>query len=419
MNLRHYFRLNLQAFCFGLFSITILFLLHLLPVNQIFIDPFSEAIKHHDVMDIAFSKFRDHNKLELFDTNLVVINSGVTDRTKLAKTIGLLNKMETKAVGLDLLLDTLSHTSADSILSRSIQSSSNIVLGYTFQENKKLHQSIIQFQADSFFAKGKLSGFVNLGTNDSFSVRAYEPYHIINGNRQPSFSTQIAKLAYPETEKFLANRKTDKQWINFRRVQPGLASMVFPINSDSATHYTLLEMNHFLRDSSLYKENNFFKNKIVLIGFTGENEQALSMKDRYYTPLNERYTGRSRPDMSGVIIHANILSMIKANDFINDVPESMLYLISLFIFYINYIIFLKIHSKLKPAGGVVIRLIQILEFIILFSISISLLVRFNTKLGFFLIATSVILSFELFEIYERRLEHWVNGWINKLRNLYG
>lgn len=418
MNLRRYFRINIHAFCFGVFATGILFILHLLPINQIFIDPFSEAIKHHDVMDIAFSKFRDHNKAELFDSNIVVINSGITNRERLAKSISLLNSMGTKVIGLDLLVDTFYNTRSDTMLRNAIQEADNIVLGYTFKEGKQKEDSNLGIIPHPFFASGKLKGYVNLATNDSFSIRAYEPFHIIEGKKEPSFTTKIAQLTNPVAEQNLTHLKSDKQWINFRRVQPGLASMIFPINKDSAIHYTLIEMYNLLRDSSLYLSNNYFKNKIVLIGFVGENEHALSMKDRYFTPLNEQYTGRSKPDMSGVFIHANIISMVLANDFIKDIPEWVLYIFSLFIFYLNYLIFSAMQSSYNPAGGVIIRLIQVVEFIILFSVAIILLVRFNTKLGFFLIATSVILSFELFEIYERRLEHTVNGWITSLRNIY-
>lgn len=418
MKFRRYIRLNFQALCFALFSTFILFVLHHLPVNQIFIDPFSEAIKQHDVMDIAFSKFRDHNKIALFDTNIVVLNSGITNRANLAKTITLLNAYKVRAMGIDLLFDTMSTQSpkADTLLQSAIKRSKNLVLGYYFIENKHGDNKLSFAKTKPFFSANTKQGYVNLATNDNFSVRAYEPYHQFEKGKEPAFSTQIALTAFPEYESRLTSRNSEKQWINFRRVQPGAVSMIHPINSGRATHYTLMDIDVFLRDSSLYKENNYFKNKVVIIGFVGESEKALSMEDRYFTPLNEQYTGRSKPDMSGIFIHANILSMVFNNDFIDDIPEWVLYLIAIFIFYLNYLVFSRILSRLKPAGGVLIRLIQVLEFSVLFTISVVLLVKLNMKLSFFLIATSVILSFELFEIYERRLEHSVDLWISKVRN---
>ncbi|MBK8643836.1 MAG: hypothetical protein IPN15_17025 [Saprospiraceae bacterium] len=41
-----------HGFVFSIISVLFLFLLHHLPVNQLFIDPFSEAIKHQDLIDV-------------------------------------------------------------------------------------------------------------------------------------------------------------------------------------------------------------------------------------------------------------------------------------------------------------------------------------------------------------------------------
>ena len=76
----------IHALTYSGFSLLFVYLMHHLPVNQLFIDPFSEAIKSHDIMDVAFSKFRDKRKIS-FDSRIVIINSGITDRAKLAKTI--------------------------------------------------------------------------------------------------------------------------------------------------------------------------------------------------------------------------------------------------------------------------------------------------------------------------------------------
>jgi CHASE2 domain-containing sensor protein len=411
-------KIHSHAFIFGLFASLVLFGLHLLPVNQIFIDPFSEAIKQHDVMDIAFSKFRDHNQSNLFDTNIVIINSGITNRMKVGTTIQLLNQFKTKAIGVDLLFDTLSYSKADTTLHKALQSSNNVVLGYTFFEKTLGSKTLAGSTSHPFFTDKIQQAFVNLATNDGFSVRAFEPFHNINNSKSNAFALEIVKNVKPNIEETLLKRNLKKEWINFRRVQPGFTSMRFPINSGHSTHYTLIEMNDFLRDSALYRQNDYFKNKIILIGFTGESVSSFSMQDRYFTPLNEQYTGRSWPDMHGVVIHANIISMLLSNDFINDVPEWVLYLIAFLIFYLNYLFFLKLQPKIKNRSGVYIRLLQVLEFIFLFSISVLLIVQFNTKLGFFLIATAVILSFELFEIYERRLEHFISRKISVLQSFF-
>lgn len=61
-----------------------------------------------------------------------------------------------------------------------------------------------------------------------------------------------------------------------------------------------------------------------------------------------------------------------------------------------------------------IRLFQIFEFVILFTLAILLLVFWSWKLSFFFIATAIILSYELYEIYERKLDDLIERGISKL-----
>ena len=407
------YRQTLHAAIFAALSLLLLYALHLLPINQLFIDPFSEAIKHHDVMDVSFSKFRNHNKPELFDKNIIIINSGITDREKLANTINLVNARGSKAIGLDLILDTLYEKHSDTLLRDALQNANDkIVLGFTLNELSKQITMNVNLHSLPFFCNGLKQGYVNLATNDGFSVRAFVPYLITSNERIPAFSTQLASMLDSNIQKILKYRNNNTEWINFRRVQPGKSSMIYPINRKKAVHYILMEMDKFIADSSLY-DSSFFKDKIVLIGFCGETENSLSMNDRYFTPLNEQYTGRSLPDMFGVVIHANIISMLLDKDFIEEFYISLIYLIAFLISFINYFCFKGIIQKYRFMQRLYVRLFQILEFLFFFSTAIIILAFWNWKLSFFFIATTIILSFELFHIYESKLHDHFDKWISK------
>ena len=161
-------------------------------------------------------------------------------------------------------------------------------------------------------------------------------------------------------------------------------------------------MSEFLEDTASFKAD-YFKDRIVLIGFSGENENTFSMKDRYYTPINEKYHGRSLPDMHGVTVHANIISMLLDEDYIDEVPEYILYFIAFLIYVINYMLFLRLIKKKLFVVLPISRLIQLLQFIVLLSTCVLLLQYLSIKCGFIIIITSVILSFELFEFYYDKL----------------
>jgi CHASE2 domain-containing sensor protein len=409
---------TLHAVIYTTLSFCLLYLLHLLPVNQLFIDPFSEAIKQHDVMDIAFSKFRNHDKLDLFDDKIIIINSGITDREELAKTINLVNDKGALAIGLDLILDTFYAKRSDTLLRDAmIRANGKLVLGYTLDEQANHITTSINENTIPFFSKGIKEAYVNLATNDGFSVRAYVPYiETEKANEiKTAFSTELANMLDSTTLNILKKRNHEFEWVNFKRIQPGERSMVFPINSKRNVHYIQIDIDKFIQDSSIY-DSTFFQNKIVLIGFCGETQNSFSMNDRYFTPLNQQYTGRSLPDMFGVVIHANIISMLLEKSFINEVPHSIIYLICFLIFFINFHCFTFIILKFKKMQGFYIRLFQFSEFILLFCLAIVLLAFGNLKLGFFFIATSVVLSFELFTIYERELDKYFESWITRLRN---
>lgn len=408
---------KIHALIYAVFSLGLLYFLHLLPVNQLFIDPFSEAIKHHDIVDITFSKFRDHNAPGLFDARIVIVNSGVTDREKIAGAIRLADKMEAGAIGLDLLFDSTLQNRKDSLLQTAIQEAQDkLVMGYSLGEISPRGEFIAGMQSHTFFRKGLQEGYVNLGTNDGFSVRAFNPYKQEEGQTKTAFATVLAQMMDSSLANDLKKRNYNSEWINFRRVQPGASSMKFPVNSKKTVSYILVDIEKFLADSAQYNIS-FLKDKIVLIGFCGENETAFSMKDRYFTPLNEQYTGRSLPDMHGVVIHANIISMLLDRDFINDAGENAIYLISFLIFYFNFFFFTRIHHRYHLLQRLTIRMFQILEFIFFFSLCVVLLAFFNLKLGFFIIATSIILSYELFLIYDRKMVDSVEARIYKIKKM--
>lgn len=399
----------LHAMISSIMATMFLFILHHLPIYQIFIDPFSEAIKNHDIMDVAFSKFRNHNDPALFDEDVFIINSQITDKVALAKTLEILDAKQAKSIGIDLLLSH-EELSVDTVL-RSFLDNPNVVLGYTFEDNKE-HVSSNIIKSDPFFKAKRKEAYVNLGSNDGFSIRNFEPFHEIEGAKDEAFSVKLVRLIDPTKVEALSQRKISKEWINFRRKQPGEINKNYPINSEAVTHYAQVNMIDFIQDSASY-DDDYFKDKVVLIGFCGENDKALSMKDRYFTPLNEKYSGRSMPDMHGVVVHANIISMILDGDFINEINEGWLYLLAFFIYFINFLIFNWLVKKKLFFTVATSRLIQIAQFIVLFTISIYLITQLNIKVGFVLIITAVVLSFELFEFYHHRFQHLFDKWFGK------
>ncbi len=404
----------LHGFLFTVLSVLLLFVIHHLPINHIFIDPFSEAIKSQDVMDIALSKFRNHDQ-NRFDNRIFILNSEITDRRNISEAIERISQDEVTAIGLDLLFDSLYNDQRDTILAESFKGKP-IVLGYSFNDTGHHGLPPEKFEKDlfsnSYFTDHATEGFINLGTQDGFTVRTFLPTLKINEEMYHSFALEMADKKDDKIKEVMKKRKYKPEWINFRRKQPGNINKRFPINEDALIHYQMTSVDQFLKDTLKYP-SGFFDDKLVLIGFCGESEESMSMKDRYFTPLNEQSGGRSLPDMHGVVVHANIISMLLDRDFIYELSEKFLYLISFLIFFVNFFIFKKIMQKRIFFSFFVVRLVQIFEFILFFTLCVILIAKFNIKLGFILIITAVIMSFELFEFYEHKLEPRFDKFLNR------
>ncbi|RZK50997.1 MAG: CHASE2 domain-containing protein [Pedobacter sp.] len=82
-----------------------------------------------------------------------------------------------------------------------------------------------------------------------------------------------------------------------------------------------------------------FANKIVLLGYVaiGVND----VEDKHFTPMNEKYTGRALPDMNGVFIHANIISMVQDHDYIHRMPAWLMWSIAFLLCWLHMSLFIK------------------------------------------------------------------------------
>lgn len=398
-------RYHFHAFVFASLCVMFLFFLHHLPVNQLFIDPFSEAIKNHDVMDVAISRFRDHTDPSLFDDDVMILNSQKTNRKDIAEAIEYLTSKDVAGIGIDLIFDQSEYDQTDTLLAR-VLDDPRIVLGYTFEEgNGHNGYSVFDASSDSIFIHNRdQMAYVNLATNDGFSVRAFEPLHKIDGEMRQSFAVKLASKRDPNIVEEISDRDHQLEWINFKRIQPGKVNMRFPINSKEVVHYAYSSIKQLLADTSSYSDD-YWKGKLVLVGFNGEHEKTLSMTDRYFTPLNQIYYGRSLPDMHGVVVHANIVSMLLTRDFITDIPEWILYLTAFLVFFFNYYIFRKLDDKKLFMVVPLVRIVQLIQFVLSFSFCIVMMTYFNIKFGYILVITAVILSFELYEFYDHKLRH--------------
>lgn len=408
---------SIHALIFSFSSVCFLLLLHFLPINQAFIDPFSEYIKHQDLMDITCSRFRDHMDPKLFDSRIFVINTGVTDRQKIITAINFLQRNSVRVIGVDILFDSLSGNAQDTVFHNLVINSRSSVFAKVYHGRAHGNTSDSAEFSHSFLVPADQQFYVNLSTDDGYTARSFQPFY--NGpGAAPSFPVAIAARMDSTSVDNLAARGFIKEWINFRRFQSATTDQSGR-KERSFPNYAITDIERFLSDTASYG-NDYFRNKAVLFGFCDIKPTA-PLKDRYFTPLNQVPVGRSLPDMYGVVIHANIISMILDHDYINELNVFITLFIASLIFIFNYVLFERIHNRKYFFNLALIRLLQLLQFVILFSVSIWMLAQHNLKLGFVMLVATIIFSFELWEFYylkiRWRIDLLFSGMIEKLKNV--
>ena len=178
--------------------------------------------------------------------------------------------------------------------------------------------------------------FANLETaavdqNDFKACRRFPPKMMVNGERQVAFGVKIAEMVNPEiAEEFL---KRDNEWevINYRgNIVDFFAASAYP------SRFFVLDIQDVLNENFI---PGMIKDKIVIFGYLGDYIGDTRWEDKFFTPLNTKYAGKANPDMYGVVIHANIASMILSQDYIDTLNPRTELVISILVCFLNVVLF--------------------------------------------------------------------------------
>jgi CHASE2 domain-containing sensor protein len=390
--MRKFFR---WYYFFGLLTI----LAVLLGVRQLalrldFLNPFEQALDDYDVTDVAF-QLRPPQPV---DTSIVLVNIGDVARVDIAQQIAILNHFGPRVVAVDInLRDSIDHLT-DSLMEASLASAGRLVLYSKLEAGRK--------QADSTevwdtlrrvlprFARHGASGFTNSLTESDSPFETWRftsaQEKMSSGWVERSFATQVAWMYDSATTKKFLARQRDYESINFR---------------GNADRFARLDVQDVL-DTAFTPE--LVRDKIVLLCYMGSNYLAGTWDDdRFYTPLNPKLIGRTAPDMYGGVIHANIVSMILHQQYIDEVPEWICIIFAIIIGYANVVFFSRIEES--PRFGLwydlITKLAQLVQTIALTYLVVYLFADHNLKVDLTYTIFVIVLSGDVFEIYATLLRN--------------
>ncbi|MFZ5973565.1 MAG: CHASE2 domain-containing protein [Bacteroidota bacterium] len=384
-------------------------------------DPLGQALGDMEFSDIAFSTIREDPPI---DTNIVIVNIGELSRSDVARQIRAIASCKPKVIGIDSffncpggLTDSLScpelyDTLAYKAFGDAIEQAGNVVLVTKLLQTDSLvalHGDIDIYDSlettDPALRRNAIEGYASLETDaadqeDLKSCRRFNPKMEVNGETLYAFSVQMAmKYDSVKTKKFLARGKKS-EIINYR------GNIVdWHGASNFASRYMVLDVEQAL-DTSMFVPS-MLKDKIVIMGFLGKDLRDTSWDDKFFTPLNKIYAGKARPDMYGVVVHANIVSMILNEDYIDELQEWQQYAIAILVVMLNVALFLKITKRIPIWFDLISLTVQIIQVLLFSFLMIEFLDWFDFKLDITITLAAVALVGTCFELYSTFLKAFV------------
>ncbi|MBN1198890.1 MAG: CHASE2 domain-containing protein [Bacteroidales bacterium] len=383
-------RLIFESFFATLLVFAIIWLLELVVINLSFFDPFEKAFGDFQYTDVLYSRIGRAQTNP--DTNIVLLSIDDLTRGEIANLLGDLNSYSPAVVGIDILFTERKDPGTDSLLKVRLQETHNLVMpGYLTEDVQGKLTGYIK--SNPFF--GNLpTGHVNFIASDPerSTVRSFDPELIFHGDTIPSFSWVLLRMCDPVRFTKSRNQIPDQCIIHYQ----GNADQFIQISGRKALeHPSLL---------------GIARSKIVLMGsFYPTESPVQSIEDKYFTPLNSQISGRSLPDMYGVVIHANILSMMLHGNYIRTVPRILELIISYFLCMMLILFFLYLFRSNHTWYPPVTKLTQLIYVIILLFLVLWFYHTLRIKFDPLLLFLGIVLSAELIYFYDllvKLLQKW-------------
>ena len=363
-----------------------LYIISLLQINVKAINPLTRSLVDYEITDVVFAKFRDKSIVD-FEEDIVIVNTGKPDRKLITDAVAKLNLYKPKAIGIDVLFKDLKDPKTDARMQDVFRSTPGLVLATVLGKyNEETNEFEYTDECNPYFCDSIPTGYINFVAKPETSIRLFSVSEPTDDVPQIAFAARVSQIADPSKAEKLLKKKRESLRINYKG------------GSESFVHYEIDQLIESKQDLTAV-----FKDKIVLFGYTGSDEWSQSMRDKFYTPLNDKVTTKSLPDMYGVLIHANIISMIMHEDYIIEMPDWVNMLLSILIIMLSVAIIRMDFVSYKRVYWIFIKLLQVLVFIFLFSLVVGVFYFFNVRLNLIIGIFGALIAWDVTDFYENVL----------------
>jgi len=377
----------------------ILFFLKVSQIDKLFslFDPVSQALGDVELTDLTFSELRQPEPVNLDSIDIVLVNIGNLNRAQIAAELNLINSYQPKVVGLDVYFEDLkSDTLGDLLLADALSKTKNLVMyskGINLVGDEDVMEKLeVSHPLFRYGETGATNLFTNAQEQHQFKVcRTFPPVLNINGKKEYAFGVKIVqKYDSAKAVKFLKFSKRDEEVINYT------SNIQMYGESKIGVKFLTLDVD------DVFKENftpDIIKGRIVIFGFMGESFDDTDWEDKFYTPMNKHFAGRSNPDMYGVVIHANIVQMLLDENYIGYQGKFSAVMTAILLGFLNVWFFSWIYWSLPLWYDGITKIIQLFELFLIVLINIFVFHWFSYKTELTLAAACVALAGDSLEVY--------------------
>ena len=353
----------------------LLILIGMIKLNLYVLNPMKLALKDFDFNDISYSKL-EKGKFDSLDRDIIIVNTGHLDRAELGFLIEKVNTFQPKVIGLDIFFIHPKEPEKDSILREALRKTKNLVavsVGYWEKDSFR----IVPNAFDDVMPK---RGYANLIGEDVGTIRQYSAFEKVGHEKYPQITSAIVKEYDPVAYKKLVERNKSQDIINY---------------SKRIDQYQTLEAEDVLTDNV---EGYLLKNKIVLLGYI--NRDPNDVEDKKFTPMNNDFVGKAIPDMNGVVVLANIITMTLEGKYIKKMPKLAAWVVAIIIGWIHMSLFIRYYLESHIWFHLVAKIAQLFSVLFFAYLGMFIYDRFRVKLDMKYTLYVIALAVDVIYFYE-------------------
>lgn len=364
-------------------------LLGAIPLNLGFLNPIKLGLKDFDFNDISYSKLGKASKTPI-DKRIVIINIGQADREGLSMMIDKVGAMKPKVMALDVLFYEQKDPYQDSLLSETFKRNKNLIAARKLVLSGEDGDTITI--SGNYINTASTYAHVNFFNEETSTIRYFEPFQKdYAGNKYNFFSTEIIKAYDSNAYKKLEKKMGQKVIINYSR---------------KVNQYQVLEYQDIL-DGNI--DESAIAGKIALFGYINNN--PYDIEDKKFSPMNEKYAGKSIPDMNGIVVHANIISMALDKNYIKKLPSWLPWLFAVLVCWLHMSFFIHYYLESHIWFHLAAKIAQVASAIFFVWLGIFLFDRYRIKLDMKMSLIVIVMAVDVIYFYEA----WAT-WMHKKFN---